>query len=57
MLEFIDDVRDRLLSDILGVLGLIELQSNYLYEQITEGLIIGLRAKFGVPRRGDVYPV
>lgn len=57
MLEFIHAVRDKLLGEIVGVLGLIESQTSYLYEHITENLIFTLRAKFGVPRGVDIYPV
>lgn len=57
MLEFIHAVRDKLLGEIVGVLDLIESQTSYLYEHITENLIFTLRAKFGVPRGVDIYPV
>lgn len=57
MLDFIDNVRDELFDDFVNILDIILVESNNLYEKITENLIVTLRSKFRKPRCGDKFLV
>lgn len=53
MFEFITNVRAELFEEFIDLLDQISEDSLYLYDRITENLIIELRRHLNIPRRRE----